>query len=46
VHALAHSVAATLQALRPGIAAPGPGPLHPLAAEARLRAAEFWVGLI
>ncbi len=45
VHALAQSVAATLQALRPGVAAPGPGPLHPLVAEALERACEFWPGL-
>jgi acetoin utilization deacetylase AcuC-like enzyme len=46
VHAMARSVAATMQALLPDATGPAPVPVHPLAADALVRLQEFWPALI
>jgi acetoin utilization deacetylase AcuC-like enzyme len=45
VHALARSVAVTMRALLPGMSSDLAVPVHQLAAQARVRAAEYWPGL-
>jgi acetoin utilization deacetylase AcuC-like enzyme len=45
VHALARSVAVTMQALLPGVSSEASAPVDPLASQALRRLAEFWPGL-